>query len=103
MVTTARVVPLRPDVATDPTPAPAAPAELVRALDATEAAAREAGVLYVDVQVALALARHLTAVVGSVTLGAAPSVAQVHAYRELRLATTELGQLVLGHARARSR
>jgi hypothetical protein len=69
------------------------------ALDSLEQAARDAGVLYADVVVALALARRLVDVVERVTLGAEPTVAQVHAIRELRIATTELRNLVVDHAR----
>jgi hypothetical protein len=71
------------------------------ALDSLEQAAADAGVLYADVVVALALAlaRRLVDVVERVTLGAEPTVAQVHAIRELRIATTELRELVIDHAR----
>ena len=62
------------------------------ALDELEQAAVDAGVLYVDVRLQLALARHLVAVVGSIELGTDPTVAQCHAIRELRLVTTELRQ-----------
>jgi hypothetical protein len=71
------------------------------ALDELEAAAHDAGVLYIDVVLQLALARHLVAVVGSIKLGAEPTVAQVHAIRELWIVTTELRQLVLEQARRR--
>jgi hypothetical protein len=94
------VVPIRPTVAAEHVEEHPVPSSgLLGALDELEQAASDAGVLYVDVVVQLALARHVVAIVASITLGTEPTVAQVHAIRELRLAITELRQLVAQYAR----
>ena len=99
---TNEVVPIRPDLeATSALTSPSSPSPMLAALDQVEHAAAEAGVLYVDVELQLALARHLVAVSSAIVVGAEPTVAQVHALRELRLVTTELRAIVLAHARAR--
>jgi hypothetical protein len=87
-------------VGTEPVAQPVS-SPMLAALDQLEQAARDRGVLYVDVVLQLALARHLVAVVERITLGTEPTVAQVHAIRELRLVTTELRCLVLEHTRRR--
>ena len=69
------------------------------ALDEIEQAAVEAEVLYVDVLLQLALARHLVDVVAGVAIGTEPTIAQVHAIRELRLVATALRELVVGYSR----
>jgi hypothetical protein len=48
--------------------------------------------------VLLALARQLAASTASITLGAEPTIAQVHAMRELRLVVTELRELVVRYS-----
>jgi hypothetical protein len=95
-MTDRQVVPLRPDAVTST--APSAPAGMTATLDAIEAAAAKAGVLHVDVVLALGLARHLVAVVGNVRPGAAPPVAAIHALGELRLAFSEPRELVLRYS-----
>lgn len=80
--------------------APLSPS-LFAALDEFERGARDLGLLYIDVQLQLAVARHLAGIVAAITLGAEPTVAQVHAIRELRFATTELRRLVVDYARRR--
>lgn len=77
------------------------PATIAEALDDLEDAARAGEVYFADVAVQLALTRHLTAMVQSIRLGADPTVAQVHAIRELRLAMTELRELVVSYSRRR--
>ncbi len=52
---------------------------------------------HVDVRLQLALARYLARVVESIQLGAEPTVAQVHAIRELRLVVAELRLLVVDY------
>lgn len=76
---------------------------LLAALDTLEQAARDAGVLYVDVVLQLALARHLVAELATTHLGPDPSVAQVHGLRELRITLAELRDLVLEHTRESGR
>lgn len=90
---TRNVIPLRADTA-----GPVAPSPMVTALDELEHAAGAAGVLYVDVQVQLALARHLVDLTATTRVGAEPTVAQVHALRELRLVVTELRELVVHYS-----
>jgi hypothetical protein len=60
-------------------------------------------VLYVDVQLQLALARHLATITAAVHLGSTPTVAQIHALRELRLVTGELRALVVAYSRHATR
>ena len=72
---------------------------IATALDELEESAAAAGLLYVDVALQLALARHLASVVTAVRFDSELSIAQVYAIRELRLAVTDLRQLVVGYAR----
>ncbi len=91
---TGAVVALRPVE----TPLPSRP-PMHAALDELEVAAVEAGVLYVDVVLQLALARHLVDVVAGVAIGTVPSIAQVNAIHELRIVITEVSELVVGYSR----
>jgi hypothetical protein len=94
----ARVVELVP---VEDEPAEDEPTTIAESLDDLEDAARAGKVYFADVAMQLALTRHLAAVVQAIRLGTEPTIAQVHAIRELRLAMTELRELVIGYARRR--
>jgi hypothetical protein len=89
--------------AVDVTDTSASSSGMGAALDEVEQAARDGGVLYVDVALQLALARYLVGVTERIRIGESPTGADVHALRELRLAVTELRQLVVEYARVARR